>query len=83
MQTGLLWFDNNPSRELAAKVQDAAGRYREKFGAVPTTCYVNEGALGVQDRVVSLPNAPGKALRLIPASNILPNHFWIGVEEAS
>ena len=82
MQTGLLWFDNSPGRELLAKVQDAAGRYREKFGALPTTCYVNQGALDGRDPIVPLAGAPGGALRLVPASNILPNHFWIGVEEA-
>ena len=81
MQTGLLWFDNNPGRELTAKVEDAAKRYREKFGALPDTCYVNQSALDKGAVTISLTGVPGTALRLLPASNVLPHHFWIGVEE--
>ena len=74
MQTGLLWFDSDPQRGLAAKIEDAARRYREKFGVPPDTCYVNQAALGA--------DAPaGMALRIVPAVNILPHHFWVGVEE--
>ena len=41
MQVGLLWFDNDPHRGLAGKIEDAARRYREKYGRPPDTCYVN------------------------------------------
>lgn len=74
MQIGLLWFDNDPSREVAAKVEDAAQRYREKFGVPPNTCYVNQAAW-TGDTSVST------TVRIIPVVNILPNHFWVGVEE--
>ncbi len=76
MQMGLLWFDNDPRKILTTKIEDAARRYREKFGAPPDTCYVNQAALAGGQGVVG---APG--LRLVPAANILPHHFWIGVEE--
>ena len=81
MQSGLLWFDNNPGRALATKVEDAAKRYREKFGALPDTCYVNQSALDKGALTISLTGVPGKALRVLPAPNVLPHHFWIGVEE--
>ncbi len=32
MQVGLLWFDNDPHRGLASKIEDAARHYQEKFG---------------------------------------------------
>ena len=48
MQIGLLWFDNDPRRGLTAKIEDAARRYREKFGAPPNACYVNQAALDAQ-----------------------------------
>ncbi len=32
---GLLWFDDNPKRDLKQKVGDAARRYTEKFAASP------------------------------------------------
>lgn len=80
MQVGLLWFDSDPARGVAAKAVEAARRYREKFGAVPDTCYVNQAALAGGELVVPL-QPPGSAvLRLRPAANIRPNHFWIGVE---
>jgi hypothetical protein len=82
MQTGLLWFDNTPGRELASKVEDAARRYREKFGSAPNTCYVNQLALAGSELTLPVPGVQGKALRVIAANNILPNHFWVGVEEA-
>jgi len=81
MQVGLLWFDSDPHRGVTAKIEDAARRYREKFGQPPDTCYVNRAALN--DTVMTTPSqqVPGGALRIVPATNILPNHFWVGVEE--
>ncbi len=83
MQTGLLWFDNDPNRELTAKVEDAARRYKEKFGAVPNTCYVNQGALNGGEIRLTLKVAPGNVLRVVPASNILRHHFLVGIEETA
>lgn len=78
MQSGLLWFDNDPGRGVIAKVEAAACRYREKFGAAPDTCYVNRAAF----EGAELELAPqGVALRVIPARDVLAHHFWIGVEE--
>lgn len=81
MQTGLLWYDSDPHRGLAAKVEDAAQRYQEKFGSVPNTCYVNQAELNDQNLAVSLSGAQSGALRVLPARNILPHHFWVGVED--
>jgi hypothetical protein len=81
MQTGLLWFDNDPNRELAAKVEDAARRYREKFGVAPDTCYVSRAALSGGECLVRLKDFGGLALRLVPAGNILQHHFWVGIED--
>jgi hypothetical protein len=80
MQTGLLWYDNDPRRELAVKVEEAAQRYREKFGSTPNTCYVNQAELNGQSAAIAVAGMPG-ALRVLPARNILPHHFWIGIEE--
>lgn len=80
MQTGLLWFDNDPGRDLVAKITEAARRYREKFGVPPDTCYVNQAALKGGELTVPI---QGLALRVLPATNILANHFWVGVEEGA
>jgi hypothetical protein len=80
MQVGLLWFDNDPRREVAAKALDAARRYREKFGVIPDTCYVNNAMLDGREMVVPLPSADQAVLRIRPAAHIRPHHFWVGVE---
>lgn len=76
---GLLWFDSDPGRSVTAKAEDAARRYREKFGKQPNTCYVNQASVEGRELSISL-EGKGRALRVIPAPNILPNHFWVGVE---
>ncbi|MFQ6057725.1 MAG: hypothetical protein ACE5MB_02440 [Anaerolineae bacterium] len=76
MKVGLLWYDDDPKRPLADKINEAARRYYEKFGVRPNTCYVNP---------VSIPEGNGdlshRQVKVIPTSTILPNHFWLGVAE--
>jgi hypothetical protein len=81
MQTGLLWFDNDPHRETVLKIQEAARRYKEKFGVAPNTCYVNQADFGVGELKLSLQGTQAASLRVIPASNVLLHHFWVGIEE--
>ena len=81
MQTGLLWFDDSPDRELNKKVEDAARRYWQKFGVSPDTCYVNLAALAGDELRLDLPAPQGRSLRVVPAANVLLHHFWVGVED--
>ena len=76
MQAGLLWYDSEPGRTVAAKAAAAAERFEQKFGVVPDVCYVNARTL--QEGEDSIPFHDGQ-LRLVPANNILINHFWIGL----
>lgn len=78
MLMGMLWFDNDPHRSIAAKVEEAARRYRDKFGSVPNTCYVNRAVLNGQELDVPF---EGRTLRVVPATNVLADHFWIGKED--
>ncbi len=81
MQTGLLWFDNDPHRDTVLKIQEAARRYKEKFGVAPNTCYVNQADSGESELKLSLQGTQTASLRVIPASNVLLHHFWVGIEE--
>jgi hypothetical protein len=81
MQTGLLWFDSDPDRELARKVEDAARRYKERFGVAPNICYVNQAALGGGELKLALQGSQAALLRVVPVSNVLLHHFWVGIEE--
>jgi hypothetical protein len=72
MKTGLLWFDDDPKVPLATKVENAARRYREKFGKSPTVCYVHPKTLAAA-------KAMPTNVKLVESANIQPNHFWIGI----
>lgn len=74
--TGLLWFDNDPSRTIAEKVIDAAERYAEKFGVAPTVCLASPRSI---QNEISIPFGTG-AIKIVPDKCILPNHFWIASE---
>ena len=72
MIEGLLWLDDSPKRDIADKIQQAAARYREKFGQQPNLCYVHTSMI---DGVTRL-----NGIQVVPAHNTLKHHFWIGVE---
>jgi hypothetical protein len=73
---GLLWLDMRPV-PFEQKVAAAAERYREKYNAEPTTCYVNprdfppspEGSGFVVDSIT-----------IKPLETVLRYHLWL-VEE--
>jgi len=73
MKEGLLWFDNDPRRNLADKVHQAATRYQAKFGYRPTICYLNQADLETEIEEVG-------GVRVRPATNIQRHHLWIGIE---
>lgn len=75
MKTGLLWFDGDPKKGLEQKIGEAVARYREKFGAAPNTCFVHPKDLNSHGSV-----AP-RGIRVVAASNILRNHFWVGWDD--
>ncbi len=74
MDEGLLWYDDDPRRELAEKIGRAARRYRQKFGASPDVCYVHPSTLGGDDEQKIGP------IHLSPSPSILRHHFWLGRE---
>lgn len=74
MKVGLLWFDDDPERDLAQKVGRAARHYRRKFGRLPNICYVHPSILHGRARRV------GK-IQIAPLPSVLRHHFWIGEED--
>jgi len=73
MDIGMLWYDDDGKRKLDEKVARAAEYYRSKYGAQPTECYVNPGALGEGQPVMAA------GVRLRPSRSIIKNHFWLGI----
>ncbi len=79
MDTGMMWFDNDPKKSLDVKIQQAADYYRQKYGRIPDLCMVNPGSLA-NLAPQSAPMVSGK-VTIRPLRSVLPGHLWIGVDE--
>ncbi len=73
MEIGMLWFDDGP-KPLQEKVEQAVAFYEEKFGNKPTHCLVHPSTLNGGEGLVG-------SVMVRKARNVMPNHYWIGVEE--
>jgi len=82
MKTGLLWFDNDPSRALEEKVRRAASRYQQKFGRRPNVCYVHPSLLDGNPHQ-TCPTSGVETMRVTPLPSVLRHHFWVGEEESA
>ena len=74
MNTGMMWFDNDPKTALIEKIERAAAYYREKYGRVPDLCLVNPG-------MMSEPEMHAGRIVVKSLRAVLPGHLWIGVED--
>lgn len=74
MNTGMMWFDNDPKTALLEKIERAATYYREKYGRAPDICLVNPKMM---------PEPELRAGRIVVQSQrlVLPGHLWIGVQD--
>ena len=80
MRVGLLWFDDDPRKEVSLKVKEAAERYFEKFGRWPNICYVSPAVLPLpRDAEGVHPDS----LRVLSSPLVLPDHFWVGERHQS
>jgi len=70
---GLLWYDDSQA-DFATKVLEAKERYQEKFGRKPNRCYVHPDCLPEK-------GLPANGIKVVASPAVLPNHFWVGVEE--
>lgn len=72
MRQGLLWYDDDPKHDLAAKIRAAKHAYQARHRHAANTCYVHPSALP-RTRVIA-------GIRVVPKHNVLRHHFWIGME---
>ena len=78
MNTGMLWFDNDPKTALDDKVRKAANYYLHKYGRNPDLCLVNPASLAKNN--LTEPILAGQ-IQIRPLRSVLPGHLWIGVDE--
>lgn len=74
MNTGMLWYDGRADRPLEGRILEACKYYTDKYGAVPNVCHVNPSMIPDGDKRMG-------GLAVVGVRTVLPNHFWIGVEE--
>jgi hypothetical protein len=89
VMAGLLWYDDDAKRPLAAKIIEATERYRDRIGFAPTVCQLppqqlkalTEATASHRKRartpVIELP----RKLRLEPDERLHPNTFLLGMGE--
>jgi|YNPNPStandDraft_1061719.scaffolds.fasta_scaffold02851_4 hypothetical protein len=75
MEFGMLWFDNDPRREMKEKVLRAAAHYEQKYGVRPDVCFVHPNMLGGDGQGTLMAGS----VEVRPGRAILPDHFWLGV----
>ncbi len=78
MNTGMLWFDDNPKTELTKKIERAATYYEEKYGQRPNLCLVHPTMLAKNGNTEI--GKDDARLEVRTATYVQPNHFWIGIK---
>ena len=86
MNTGMLWFDNDPKTALTAKIEKAVDYYRHKYGRDPNLCLIHPTMIDGTGKASGKGNAAdpvtdGSGVVVRPYRPVLPGHLWIGVEE--
>lgn len=82
VNTGMLWFDNDPKTALAAKIERAVEYYHKKYGRKPNLCLIHPDALEKSDRLKTVGSTTDpNGIKVRPYRPVLPGHLWIGVEE--
>jgi hypothetical protein len=74
MNSGMMWFDNDPKTDLTVKIKKAADYYHRKYGMAPDTCLVNPSMF---DAKVT---QEGK-ITIRSYRPVLPGCLWIGVAD--
>jgi hypothetical protein len=76
MNTGMLWFDNDPKTALTAKIERAVDYYHKKYGHRPNLCLIHPTALEKSAR-----KGKARGVTIRPYRPVLPGHLWIGVDD--
>lgn len=74
MNSGLLWFDDNPYRGIGEKVRRATARYQQKYGQKPSICFVHPSLLSENGR--ARPIWVGE-VEVRPSRAVPPDHIWV------
>ena len=70
---GMLWYDNDPKKQLTEKMQKAADYYRQKYGRLPNVCLVHPKMINGETPSVN-------GMRIGTSKSVMYNHLFLGVE---
>ena len=75
MKIGMLWFDADRETDLNHRIERAVTYYRNKYGSAPEICVSHPTTIedGANKRIAGV--------RIERSSSVLPDHFWLGIEE--
>ncbi|NIM95138.1 MAG: hypothetical protein GTO18_15690 [Anaerolineales bacterium] len=76
MNVGMLWYDGDAKKTMDVRIERASEYYQDKYGRVPNLCYIHPRMAGED-----LPSEIN-GLKVLTSNTVLPDHFWLGVEDA-
>ena len=76
MNTGMLWYDNNPKTDLDSKIIRASDYYTNKYGTKPNLCFIHPSML--KERIKH-----SSGIEIRTSKQVLPYHFWLGVQKSA
>ncbi len=79
MNSGMLWFDNDPKTALTTKIARAAEYYRQKYGRRPNVCLIHPSM--IENNLPEKASLDSVEVSVRPYRPVLPGHLWIGVED--
>ena len=82
MNTGMLWFDNDPKTALTTKIEKAVDYYRHKYGRDPNLCLIHPSMMESLTSASGVGENPQNGKIMVrPYRPVLPGHLWIGIED--
>ena len=77
MNTGYLFFNNDPKLSMTQKIQAAQAEFAQKFGRKPEYCLVNYGDAESENL-----EEISKTCKIIVQAYkfVMPRNFWVGYE---
>jgi len=82
MNTGMLWFDNDPKTSLSAKIERAVEYYKKKYGRRPNLCLIHPRAVESSTASSKSDGSAQTGIVVRPYRPVLPGHLWIGIDPA-
>ncbi len=74
MNSGMLWFDNDPKADLPTKILRAATYFQRKYGRTPDLCFIHPSMLSGEERSAN-------GIEICPSRSVQLHHLWIGTSD--